>query len=410
MSDGRFHSGGYGAGPAAGFALNMMGNFHDLITMAVKRKDDELIASGMDPSQTVLGGTGMVGGIGGTPLSGGPELAKQILRGILMQESGGNYTLKGPGTVSGGYQFTRGTWNNYKGFKSAADAPPAIQDERAMMDLMNAYNSYRDWEKAIAHHFYPAWANDKSLWGNAPSSGGTFQNPTIRGYVNSVLSKAGFDPSAVQSMMNGYSGGPIYRQGRGVVSGDLQNLNMEFLKRLANWSAAVGKPYVVGSGYRSMDEQARLYANYMAGVPGQAQAAEPGKSNHNFGLAADGPHWGGLNPEKYGLRYPMSYEPWHVEPIGARGMRPNIPGLRTGGTVRFDNTLANLHRDEKVLTAPLSRQLEQGIGNLDKSSNPSYNITINGANASPDEIADAVMKKIQRKEQSVGINRRVKND
>lgn len=107
----------------------------------------------------------------------------------------------------------------------------------------------------------------------------------------------------------------------GDVIGDTRGLNPEFMRRLGMWSAAVGQAYNVGSGYRSIDEQRVLYGRWLAKVPGQAQAAPPGKSMHNFGLASDGPYWRTRNPAAYGLRYPMDFEPWHVEPVEARQMR-----------------------------------------------------------------------------------------
>lgn len=110
----------------------------------------------------------------------------------------------------------------------------------------------------------------------------------------------------------------------GSVTGDTEGIHPEFMRRLKAWSAAVGTPYKIGSGYRSLEEQKRLYDRWMRRVPGQAPAAKPGSSNHNFGLASDGPHWRGKNPEKFGLRYPMSYEPWHVEPVGAKEMRNGV--------------------------------------------------------------------------------------
>lgn len=219
-----------------------------------------------------------------------------------------------------------------------------------------------------------------------------------RAIMAATMSGAGSGLNAGQ-----YSGGGIFRLGGGTVTGDIKGLNIEFLNRLARWAASVGQPYNVGSGYRSMEEQARLYNAYMAGVPGQAPAAPPGRSNHNYGLASDGPHWGGKNPGAFGLRYPMSYEPWHVEPVGAREMR--IPQLRVGGTVNYDDTIANLHKNETVLTAPLSKKLEQGINGLDSGGTTMYNININGANQSADQIADKVMQKIQRKEQVRGPKR-----
>ena len=43
------------------------------------------------------------------------------------------------------------------------------------------------------------------------------------------------------------------------------------------------------------------------------------------------------------------------------GGQVDIPQLRRGGTVNYDNTVANLHRKETVLTSPLSSKLERGI-------------------------------------------------
>lgn len=104
----------------------------------------------------------------------------------------------------------------------------------------------------------------------------------------------------------------------GGVSGDTQGLNPEFLRRLERWSYRVGTGYTVDSGLRSLDEQRRLYQRYIAGVPGQAKAALPGSSMHNFGLASDGNRWGSLRPGDFGLVYRVPGEPWHIEPLEAR--------------------------------------------------------------------------------------------
>lgn len=103
------------------------------------------------------------------------------------------------------------------------------------------------------------------------------------------------------------------------VSGDIGGLVTEFARRLSVWSLAHGGGYHVGSGYRSYARQAQLYADYLAGRH-PAPVAPPGTSMHNFGLASDGNRWGHLNPEAFGLRYPMSYEPWHVEPVEGKGL------------------------------------------------------------------------------------------
>ena len=82
-------------------------------------------------------------------------------------------------------------------------------------------------------------------------------------------------------------------------------------------SAAGGLAVIwINSGRRSIAQQAVLYRNWLAGVPGQARAAPPGRSKHEQGLAAD---LGGNKPLAhrlapiYGLRFPVRGEDWHIE-------------------------------------------------------------------------------------------------
>lgn len=110
---------------------------------------------------------------------------------------------------------------------------------------------------------------------------------------------------------------------------EVKGLNAEFNSRLQRLLKDSGGRVTVGSGYRSMAEQAVLYERYKRGDPRQkAPAAAPGKSNHNHGLAADlkyanedAKRWVHQNASKYGLFFPMSYEPWHIEPVGVKQMR-----------------------------------------------------------------------------------------
>jgi resuscitation-promoting factor RpfB len=46
-------------------------------------------------------------------------------------EAGGNYHNKSNPNYRGAYQFNYATWNNYAGYYDPADAPPAIQDQKA---------------------------------------------------------------------------------------------------------------------------------------------------------------------------------------------------------------------------------------------------------------------------------------
>lgn len=114
-----------------------------------------------------------------------PITLPDIREAIGQVESGGDYTARNPkSSASGKYQYTEGTWTRYGGYECAADAPPDVQDEMAIKDLQARHRRYKgDVEKIIAAHYYPKWANNKSLWNVPPFKG----SPTVREYVNRVL-------------------------------------------------------------------------------------------------------------------------------------------------------------------------------------------------------------------------------
>ena len=93
----------------------------------------------------------------------------------------------------------------------------------------------------------------------------------------------------------------------------------------------------------------------------------------------------------------------------AEGGYVGVPKLATGAYINYDGTLANLHKGEAVLTKPLTRELHEGIKNINHNNSPSYNVNVNvaGTNASADEIETAVWKAIDRKEMKMGRSRSV---
>ena len=104
-----------------------------------------------------------------------------------MHESHGNYKAKSKwSSACGAYQYIKTTWNNFGGYKTACHAPKAVQDARIYHELQFNYKKYGSWDKAIAAHFYPKWANDKSKWNHRVRG-----NPTIANYVKYVKKKAG---------------------------------------------------------------------------------------------------------------------------------------------------------------------------------------------------------------------------
>ena len=111
-------------------------------------------------------------------------------------------------------------------------------------------------------------------------------------------------------------------------------INPDFLSRLEALRRALpnnlGAQIGIKSGYRSPAHQAELYARAVQkyGSPQAARkwVAPPGHSQHNRGFAVD-LSYGSPEAERaahqlaaqYGLTFPMSYENWHIEPVGARG-------------------------------------------------------------------------------------------
>ncbi|MGV8856755.1 MAG: M15 family metallopeptidase [Devosia sp.] len=102
------------------------------------------------------------------------------------------------------------------------------------------------------------------------------------------------------------------------------------------------------SGNRTNEEQAKLFDAEVARQGGDVAAARhnvapPGHSNHNHGTAVDISYngqslsrapkevvdWVHANAGKYGLNFPMSWEPWHVEPNGTRSTAVAATGITT---------------------------------------------------------------------------------
>jgi len=86
------------------------------------------------------------------------------------------------------------------------------------------------------------------------------------------------------------------------------------------------------SGYRSPERQAELFAaavrKYGSVKAARRMVAPPGKSQHQRGMAVDltfgskaAKRWMHENVSAFGLRFPMSWEDWHLELATARADR-----------------------------------------------------------------------------------------
>jgi TP901 family phage tail tape measure protein len=108
-----------------------------------------------------------------------------------------------------------------------------------------------------------------------------------------------------------------------------------------------------------------------------------------------------LDMSSNGLSGNSPYYGPHLAPIpGLRGM---LPGLRSGGRINYDNTVANLHKGETVLTAPLTKKFENNIAS---GGNANYNVNVEVNNPTSDvDVTRAVMKALELREKKFGRNR-----
>lgn len=140
----------------------------------------------------------------------------------------------------------------------------------------------------------------------------------------------------------------------------------------------------ISSAYRSPELQAKLWEDALAkyGSPEAARkwVAPPGNSQHNHGNAGDlkfttpaAREWAHANAGKYGLAFPLSNEPWHIELGTARGgpalayaggptpaMRPGAAPKKSGGIMGgIGGGLSNLLGYAGQQAAPIMRSAQR---------------------------------------------------
>lgn len=120
----------------------------------------------------------------------------------------------------------------------------------------------------------------------------------------------------------------------------LTGLDADFASRMAAMLKDAPQGVSIFSGYRSPERQQELWQNAVRKYGSEAAArkwvAPPGKSMHNQGTAADlgfnGGAFGSMpedarrwlheNAPRYGLKFPLGHEPWHIEKQETRGGSP----------------------------------------------------------------------------------------
>lgn len=224
------------------------------------------------------------------------------------------------------------------------------------------------------------------------------------------------DPSSAKAYLRS-------RLARGKPASNVDGLSDAFAARLAAMAAEAeklfGEKFGVRSGHRSIAEQTVLWNR--SNKTGR-MVARPGRSNHNFGQAAD-LQWGGKtlehgkapaevvrwfheNAERFGLKFPMSWEDWHVEPVETRKGKPWAGALPDGAMRSIAQAVAAGARPRPKPGAsggglPVPEALPggatqprggRGRGTGQPAQQITNHFTIPGA-GNPEEVARRVMRK-----------------
>jgi hypothetical protein len=273
-----------------------------------------------------------------------PVTLDNILATIRFRESTGNYTAEADkGTASGAYQFTDETWNNFRGYKRAKDAPPNVQDEKAALQVQGILTKHGLAGVPIGW-YYPAALSDLTYWMDRIPRADYGNTLTIREYQTAWLETyariAGGLPADINS---GGSCTPPAGEANG--TGDIVTITSKCGAKVSvdntistNLEAMLNKACdasiaVTGSGWRSPESQIALrrahcgpteYDIYQKPSDQcQPPTATPGNSMHEKGLAIDFAQngnaltrastafrWLAINARSYGF-YNLASEPWH---------------------------------------------------------------------------------------------------
>lgn len=174
-----------------------------------------------------------------------------------------------------------------------------------------------------------------------------------------------YQPETSYSGTTHTDGGVVDTQGSGVFSQEVIDLQKA---GFAAWYRGPGAPGAA--------------ANY----PAHVHAVSLLSNNLDTNAAYQRQHY--LDMSGDGISGPY-YGP-HVQPI--KNLRAKLPGLSAGTEfVKYDNTIANLHRGESVLTAPLTKAFKDNVAG---GGGDVYDIDVHGPFYKEFDVADAVKKGI----------------
>src|ERR1044072_6685491 len=101
-------------------------------------------------------------------------------------------------------------------------------------------------------------------------------------------------------------------------------------------NASGGRLHIT-SGFRSVAQQQQLWdaavKKYGSAAAARKWVAPPGDSHHNKGVAADlggDLAWAHANAARFGLKFPMPWEAWHIEPADLKSTSGHTTPPSTG--------------------------------------------------------------------------------
>lgn len=150
---------------------------------------------------------------------------------------------------------------------------------------------------------------------------GTYGSVTYNNGVFTIPNRRATSDSDIPKQSGQYGLNPIF---------------WERLSKLIQDGKAQGYNITVTSGWRSYSSQRSLWDNSNRPCSERGKwVACPGGSRHGFGIAADlsfngtscsggwdcnaAAKWAHANAANYGLKFRMSWEPWHIEPDNVQG-------------------------------------------------------------------------------------------
>lgn len=127
---------------------------------------------------------------------------QQIAAAIAKIESGGNYQAHSKtSSASGRYQYLDSTWGGYGGYAHAYQAPPEVQDAKALHDIINKLHAYGgDVAKTIMSWFLPAAVNNPALAGKVPKANAISPNQYVAKVMAALTGKKGAPLPAGQTL------------------------------------------------------------------------------------------------------------------------------------------------------------------------------------------------------------------